>query len=126
MCVRDISRKLGYSRSAVYAWLTAFRKNGAAGLEPRRVPGRPPLLSFDQKVELKKILEQEALSSGYPKDRWTSRRAAEVIEKRFGIRFHPNHLWRILKGLRRPLRPDAGLPTKRRHRRYWGPPLSDP
>jgi transposase len=39
------------------------------------------------------------LSCGYSTDLWTTRRVAEVIENRFGVEYHPNHLWRLLQAL---------------------------
>jgi transposase len=41
-------------------------------------------------------------------DLWTLRRVAEVIWRLAGVRYHPGHVWRILRGLgwsvQRPVR----------------------
>ncbi|MBI4587343.1 MAG: winged helix-turn-helix domain-containing protein [Candidatus Rokubacteria bacterium] len=42
---------------------------------------------------------QKALGLGYRTDLWTTRRVAEVIRRHFGVRYHPNHVWRLLVGL---------------------------
>lgn len=36
---------------------------------------------------------------GYSTDLWTTRRVAEVILPQFRVRYHPNHVWRLLTGL---------------------------
>jgi transposase len=30
---------------------------------------------------------------------WTTRRVAELIRRQFAVRYHPNHVWRLLVGL---------------------------
>lgn len=37
------------------------------------------------------------LSNGYATDMWTLGRVAEVIEDETGVRYHPGHLWRVLR-----------------------------
>jgi transposase len=46
-----------------------------------------------------KILSAGPLKSGYRTDLWTCPRVAEVIERNFGIRFHPGHVWKLLRSL---------------------------
>lgn len=94
-----VARKLGCARSAVYAWWTAFHRRGTRGLRSKPVPGRPPKLSAPQKRELIRLLLAGALSYGYHTDLWTQKRVARVIQERFGIRYHPNHMWRFLQSL---------------------------
>ena len=95
----EVARKVGCARSAVYAWWTAFQDQGGDGLNAKPVPGRPPLLKAGQKKQLTRILLRGAPRFGFSTDLWNTRRVAEVIEKRFGINYHPNHLWRLLQGL---------------------------
>ena len=37
--------------------------------------------------------------SGYPSEYWTLSRVAEVIEQLAGVRYHPGHVWRVLRKL---------------------------
>ena len=94
-----VSRKIGCARSAVYAWQEAFRKEGEQGLKAKPVPGRPIRLNAQQRKQLARILLSGATKSGYPSEMWTARRVAEVTEKRFGVDYHPNHMWRFLRSL---------------------------
>src|SRR3974390_2148081 len=94
-----VSREIGCSASSVYRWWKSYRKKGAQALDPKPAPGRPPKLSQRQKKMLTQILLKGAMSGGYTTDLWTQRRVTEMIEKRFGISYHPNHLWRFLTGM---------------------------
>jgi transposase len=94
-----VARKIGCSVSSVFVWRQAFQKKGEQALKPKPVPGRPPKLSGRQKKALARMLLKGALSFGYSTELWTQRRVAEVIEQRFGIHFHPHHVWRVLVGL---------------------------
>ncbi len=46
-----------------------------------------------------RLLLRGAVRCGYPTDLWTTRRVAELIRKRVGVDYHPNHLWRLLQAL---------------------------
>lgn len=94
-----VAAKVGCSVSSVFLWREAYRKQGEGGLAAKPTPGRPSRLDQRQKQALTRILLQGALSCGFPTDLWTTRRVAEVIEKRFEVDYHPNHLWRLLQAL---------------------------
>ena len=95
----DVAKKIGCSLSSVYYWNDLRKKGGDEGLKPKPVPGRPDKLTESQKHRLTGILLQGALASSYSTDLWTTRRVAEVIEDRFGVSYHPNHVWRLLRRL---------------------------
>ena len=72
---------------------------GGRGLRPRPTPGRPPKLSEAQKRHLIKVLLRGPLAAGYRTDLWTLQRVAKVIDREFGIQYHPCHVWKLLTGL---------------------------
>src|SRR5713226_7356993 len=84
-----VAAKIGCSRSSVVLWREAYRKQGDGGLRAKPAPGRPSKLGRREKRTLSRLLLQGALSCGYHTDLWTTRRVAEVIEKRFGVDYHP-------------------------------------
>jgi len=45
------------------------------------------------------VLQRGPPAAGYPTELWTLKRMAEVIEKKFGVRYHPGHVWRLLASL---------------------------
>ena len=94
-----VARIVQSSISSVVRWMQSFRRKGKAGLKPRPTPGRPPQLQRHQKEELIQLLKRGALAAGYPTEMWTTRRVAEQIYKRWGIAYHPGHVWKILIAL---------------------------
>jgi transposase len=94
-----VAQKVGCSVSSVSLWRDLHAKQGSKGLTAKPVPGRPPKLTPRQKTALVTLLVQGPLAHGYATDLWTTRRVAEVIHRRFGVRYHANHIWRLLVGL---------------------------
>lgn len=95
----DVARTLGCSESAVSRWRKDLREKGVAGLKAKPIPGRPSFLSDRQKERLKNILLEGPKASGYPTDLWTCRRVGEVIEREFGVHYHPRAVWFVLRSL---------------------------
>jgi transposase len=95
----EVAAKVGSSVSSVFRWQTAVRKDGRKALKSQPVPGRPSKLNGRQRRQLTRILLAGAMSCGYATDLWTQKRVARVIEDRLGIRYHRNHMWRLLQDL---------------------------
>jgi transposase len=68
-------------------------------LAPKPVPGRPRKLTDAQRHQLLDLLLQGARANGFPNELWTLTRIAAVIRVRFGVRYHPAHVWKILRDL---------------------------
>ena len=47
---------------------------------------------------LLKLLLKGATAHGFSTDLWTLPRVAEIIARTFGVRYHPAHVWKILRG----------------------------
>jgi transposase len=94
-----VVRKVGCSVSSVSLWRDLYSKKGVQGLAAKLVPGRRPNLTTHQKITLVKLLVKGPMAHGYATELWTTRRVAEVIERRFRVRYHPTHIWRLLVGL---------------------------
>lgn len=90
------ARRIGCAAVSVMRWWRAFRRGGSAGLTARRAPGRPPRLSWRQRQGLLKQLLRGPMAHGYRTELWTTRRIAEVIERRFGVHYHHNHVGKLL------------------------------
>ncbi len=97
--VAKVARTVGASWSAVKRWKVAVEQGGLEALTAKPHPGKPPRLSEKQKWKLITILQKGPLKAGYSTDLWTCSRVAEVIEKRFGVTYHADHVWRILRSL---------------------------
>jgi transposase len=95
----DVAERLDVSRSSIKRWKKAFQQGGLAALALKRHPGPKSKLSASQKVQLRKILLRGPLAAGFATDLWTCRRVAQVVERTFGVSYHPDHLGRILHDL---------------------------
>ena len=96
---QSVAATLNSSISSVVRWAQTFRQGGPVALRPKPTPGRPPRFSQSQKRKLLRLLERGALAAGYTTDLWTLPRIAKLIEKHFGIRYHPGHVWRVMMSL---------------------------
>lgn len=93
---QSVASTLNASISSVVRWVQSFRKGGARALRPKPASGRPPLLASAQKQKLLRLLEQGPLAAGYVTDLWTLPRISRLIDKHFGVHYHPGHLWRVM------------------------------
>lgn len=94
--LNEVGRIIGCAPSSVMRWRDRRRKGGAEALKVRFSPGRTPKLSAKQKKKLEKILLAGPLAFGYRTDLWTCARVAEVIERNFGVSYHPDHVGKLL------------------------------
>ncbi len=96
--VREVARQIGCSPMSVSRWQTDVRTRGPDALRPKPTPGRPPRVTPRQRATLLKSLLKGARAHGFSTDLWTLPRVAEVIARAFGVRYHPAHVWKILRG----------------------------
>jgi len=138
LSMQEVSHRLGTSVASVCRWQQAVAEGGPAALAAKPVPGRPPKLTKVQCSRLLDALLKGAMAYGYPNEIWTLKRIAKVIRQEFGVRYHPNHVWRILRELRwscqvperRPVQRDEAAvehwkrykwPHIKKGARTWGP-----
>ena len=92
----EVARLMGVDRRSLRRWRATVRLEGSRGLRAQPSTGRPRRLDAGAMRELDLTLAQAAgLESGH----WTCARVADLIEKRFGVRYHPAHVCRLLHGL---------------------------
>jgi len=97
---KDVAAFLGVSTRAVGNWMAAYRQSGDDGLKGKPRSGRPPKLSRRRERAVLSWIAGSPKAFGYTTDLWTTRRLAEVIEERYGVRFHSNYLaaWLTARG----------------------------
>ena len=96
LSLREIARRLGCHASSVMRWRDAFQAKGTEGLKAKPATGRPPKLDSPQKQQLVRLLAQGAVAHGYRTELWTTQRIADLIEQRLGVRYHRNHVGKLL------------------------------
>ncbi len=141
--LHEVAQLIGCHASSVMRWRDARRRGGRAGLEVRRASGRPRKLSDEQCGRLLELLLEGAMAQGYRTELWTTQRIAEVIEARFGVSYHRDHVGRLMHSLgwscqkpeRRALERDEEAiarwkrevwPEVKKTPRGWGPTSSSP
>jgi transposase len=80
-------------------WKVAVDRGGLEALAAKPHPGKQCRLAGDQKQELVRILLQGPLKAGFFTDLWTCPRVAQVIQREFGVSYHPDHVWKVLHAL---------------------------
>jgi putative transposase len=95
----QIARKFGVSRTTASRWNRALSGKGVEALRKRRAPGRPSRLTAEQLQDVSTIYQAGPRSAGFESDRWTTMRFAHTIEQRFGVRYDPDHVGRIMHRL---------------------------
>lgn len=88
----DVARKIGVSTASVCYWAKALKQRGRAGLRQRARTGRPPQLTQAEWGEVAQLLSRGAREFGFETERWTLKRIAQLISRRFGVHYHPNYL----------------------------------
>jgi len=95
----EVARRVGVDRRSVRRWKAARREGGDQALKARAVSGRPPKLTAIQKVNLEAALLAGPEAAGFATDLWTCPRVRELIRKRFRVRYHVDHIGRLLRAL---------------------------
>ena len=95
----EVARRVGVDRRSVRRWKRAAYRRGAAGVRAKPTAGRPPKLGPEHKRRLEVLLLDGAQAAGFHTDLWTCPRVAELIEQRFGVRYHVDHIGRLLHEL---------------------------
>jgi len=80
-------------------WRDAMDSGGTEALRAKPAPGRPPKLTAKQKAKLVELLGQGAMAHGYRTDLWTTQRISALIERRLGVKYHRNHVGKLLRQL---------------------------
>jgi transposase len=92
-----IAEALGVTAGAVSQWMRRGREGGEEALKSRPRPGATPRLTAEQREQLPVLLAQGAETFGFRGDVWTAKRVATVIRREFGVRYHPNHVGKLLR-----------------------------
>jgi len=95
----EVARRVKVCSQTVSRWARQVAAAGEATLRKAGRAGRKPWLEAPQKQKLEQLLVQGPQRLGYETPLWTSQRVAHLIEDEFGVRYHPGHVWKLLRGL---------------------------
>ena len=109
----EVSRQLNVHRQSVSRWHQAWKTNGKRALKKAGRAGRKPRLQAAQLEGISRGLKQGPEALGYGTGLWTTWRVADLIERQTGYKFHPGHVWRILRSLGWSCQRPVGRATQR-------------
>jgi transposase len=124
--LQEIATRLGVSLTSVKRWKRTWKTEGVDGLAAKPHPGPTCRLTEEQRQSLVEILLKGPMAAGYRTDLWTCARVAQVVRKKFRVRYHRDHMRRILHDLgfspqkpRRVAREQDVQAVERWRRRDW-------
>ena len=82
-----VARILGVRPTSLHCWRMLARR--ADGLAAKPPFGAKRRLCDAQLAELEQLLLQGAPAHGFPNELWTAARVAQIIERHFGVKYHP-------------------------------------
>jgi transposase len=97
--VTELANDLGTVRGTVNHWVRQYQLKGIEGLRRQRSPGAQPKLSAEQRKEVARLIEAGPPALNNAPAGWTGRVVADLIWQRFGVRYHPRHVPRLLHQL---------------------------
>jgi transposase len=99
LSLNEVGRRIGCNPSSVMRWRDARRQGGIGALQVRFSPGRPLKLAASQRKRLVRLLLKGPVAQGYRTNLWTTARIAETVEREFSVRYHPDHIGRLMHSL---------------------------
>lgn len=93
---RKTAKLMGLSRDTVRRWVKRFNEKGFEGLKDRPRKGGEPKIDHKKIVE---ILETSPREFGYKIEMWTAKVLRVHLIKTFGVEYHPNYIYQLVKNL---------------------------
>lgn len=109
----EVARRCSVSRESARRWHAQWESAGKAGLKKAGRAGRKPRLGPSQLEALRRGLKEGPEVLGYGTGLWTTWRVADLIERQTGLKYHPGHVWRILRSLGWSCQRPTGRATQR-------------
>lgn len=97
LSLNEVARRVGCQASSVMRWRDTRRGKGDKVFEVGTSPGRPAKLSSKEQSRLVKLLLKGPMAYGFPTELWTCDRIAKVIKKEFHVRYHRDHIGRLMR-----------------------------
>ncbi len=94
---KAIAEALGASQAAVSTWLKRARAGGVEALKRHPPPGATPKLTAEQRAQLPALLAKGAEWYDFVGNVWTTKRVAAVVQREFGVSYHPAHVSRLVR-----------------------------
>jgi len=97
--VQEIAEMLNLGQQTIRDYRHAFLLKGISSLAYTRPPGRPSKLTPSQRRELAALIKAGPQTAGYPSGCWNTPMLQALIQRRFGVSYHPHSLATLLHNL---------------------------
>lgn len=97
--VASIAADLGVGANAVYQWAKQASVQGVGSLKLKPRSGRKVKLAKKHWDRLGKLVLDGPRACGFNTELWTLTLIGELIQKEFGVEYHPDHLSRFMRQL---------------------------
>jgi len=87
---------VGVDRRSVRRWKASYQRKGEKGIDAQPASGRPAKLGQRDLKKLEKTLLKGSKAAGFPTELWTCPRVTHIIHALFGVRYHVDHVGRLL------------------------------
>lgn len=95
----EVAKMVGVDRRSVRRWKASYIQAGDEAIRAKQASGRPTKLDRKKLQRLERALLKGSRAAGFPTDLWTCPRVARLIVTLFGVRYHVDHVGRLLHRL---------------------------
>lgn len=95
----DVAQALEVSVRSIQDWVRKAALHGIEALQAKPHPGRTPQLTAKQFEKLRTLLLKGATVHGFATELWTGPRVAELIERKFQVKYQHQYLPELLRKL---------------------------
>jgi transposase len=97
--IREAAQMLALGEQTVRDYRNQFLWKGVASLVYQRPPGRPSKLTKTQRQELADLIKASPQASGYTSGCWNTPMIQDLIQRHFGVEYHPHYICTLLHNL---------------------------
>jgi transposase len=95
--VREVAEMLSLGEQTVRAYRNQYLCKGMASLVYKAPPGRPSKLTKTQRQQLAEWIKASPQGSGYTSGCWNTPMIQDLIQRHFGVVYHPHDIATLLK-----------------------------
>jgi transposase len=97
--VRAVAEMLSLGEQTVRDYRNQYLFKGMASLVYQSPPGRPSKLTKTQRQQLAEWIKASPQASGYTSGGWNTPMIQDLIQRQFGVEYHPHYLCTLLKNM---------------------------
>ena len=97
--VREVAEMLSLGEQTVRDYRNQYLFKGMASLVYQSPPGRPSKLTKTQRQQLAEWIKARPQDSGYTSGCWNTPMIQDLIQRQFGVEYHPHYLCTLLKNM---------------------------